>query len=287
MICTIYLLSSLSQTTRIGVKAMSFFRVPSPLTAASAALATTAVLGTAALLAGCGGGTTSSKPSAPAAKPAASASTAASLASLPPAQILSKALAAAAAAGSVHFTATDVSSSGTSTYDQNASSNGGSQVITKTTGKVTIRVVAGVGYLRTGNAAVLAELFPGKSVSPLVGRWIAAHPGNPGYQDITVGITLASVLPEFTPTGTLTATGLQTVDGQSVIGVKGLAPATAGVPPGQPVTLYVMATGQPLPVSFQGGSGTDQETAAFSRWGQTVSTVAPANPLPITSVTGS
>jgi hypothetical protein len=260
---------------------MSSLRIPSAL------LAGTAALGAAALLAGCGGGTTSSQPPAPTAKPSASTSTAASLASLPPAQILSKALAAAAAAGSVHFTATETGSSGTSTYDQNASSAGGTQVITKTTGKVTIRVVGGVGYLRTANAAVLDQLFPGKSVSPLVGRWIATRPGDPGYQDITVGISLASVLPEFTPTGTLTSTGLQTVGGQSVIGVKGLAPAIAGVPQGQPVTLYVLATGQPLPVSFQGGSGTDQETATFSKWGEKVSTAAPANPLPITSVTGS
>jgi hypothetical protein len=272
---------AVAKIPKLGVNDMSSWRVPSALFAIAAAL------GATALLAGCGGGTTSSNPPAPTAKPSASTSTAASVASLPPSQILTKALAAAAAAGSVHFTATDRSSSGTSTYVQNASSDGGTQVITKTSGKVTIRMVAGVGYLRTGNAAVLGQLFPGKSVSPLLGRWIVAHPGNPGYQDITVGITLASVLPEFTPTGTLTSTGLQTVDGQSVIGVKGVAPSTAGIPQDQPVTLYVLATGQPLPISFQGGSGTDQETATFSKWGQTVSTAAPANPLPITSVIGS
>jgi hypothetical protein len=260
---------------------MGSVRVGSALTAA------TAVLGTAALLAGCGGGSTSSKPAAHPAKPAASASTAASLATLPPAQILSKALAAAEAAGSAHFTGTASSSSGTSSYDQNASSDEGNQIITNTGGgRLTIRVVAGVGYLR-GNAAALAQLFPGKAVSQFVGRWIATHPGDPGYQDVTDGVTLASILTEFTPGGQLTATGLQTVDGQSVIGVKGTAPANGSLPKGQPVTLYVMATGQPLPVGFQGGTGTDKETAAFSRWGETVRTPVPAHPLPITSVTGS
>jgi hypothetical protein len=69
--------------------------------------------------------------------------------------------------------------------------------------------------------------------------------------------------------------------------VKGVAPANAAVPRGQPVTLYVMATGQPLPVAFRGGSGTDQETVAFTGWGETVHTVAPASSLPITSLAGS
>ena len=247
--------------------------------------AVTSVLGAAVLLSGCGGGTASSTPSH-AAKPPASASTATSLASLPPAQILSKALAAAEAAGPVHFTEIQRSDSGTSTYDQNASSGAGNQVIRNAGGTVTVRVVAGVGYFRA-TATALAQLFPGKAVSQLAGRWIAARQGDAGYQDVTVGITLASVLAECTPGGSLTSTGPQTVDGRSVIGVKGVAPANSGVPQGQPVTLYVMATGQPLPVSFHGGSGVDQVTAAFNRWGETVRAVAPANPLPITSVTGS
>jgi hypothetical protein len=200
---------------------------------------------------------------------------------------LSKAIAAAEAAGSVHFTGTGSSSSGTSNYDQNASSAEGNQVITTTSGgRLTIRVVAGVGYLR-GNATALAELFPGKAVSQLAGRWIATRSGDPGYQDVTEGVTLASVLAEFTPAGPLTSTGPQTVDGQSVIGVKGTAPADGSLPQDQPVTLYVMATGQPLPVSFQGGTGGRSQTAVFSQWGETVRTIAPAHPLPITSVTGS
>jgi hypothetical protein len=243
------------------------------------------VFGAAALLSACGGGAASSKPPA-SVKPSASASTAAALASLPPAQILSKALAAAQAQGPVHFSETSRSASGTSSYDQNASSDGGNQIIRNSSGKVTVRMVAGVGYFRA-DATALAQLFPGKAVSQLAGRWIVAHPGDPGYQNVTVGITLPSILAECTPTGSLTSTGPQTINGQSVIGVKGVAPANAGVPQGEPVTLYVLATGQPLPVSFQGGSGADQVTATFSKWGEAASTAAPANPLPITSVTGS
>jgi hypothetical protein len=260
---------------------MTSWRIPSAL------FAGTAALGAAALLAGCGGGTTSSNPSVPTAKPSPSTSDAASVASLPASQILSKALAAAEASGSVHFAGTDRTSTGTSTYDQNAASAVGNQIITNSGGgKVTIRVVAGVGYLR-GNATALAQLFKGAAVSPLVGRWIATRSGDPGYQDITDGVTLASMLTEFTPAGVLTKTGPLTVDGQSVIGVKGTSPANGPVPQGQPVTLYVLASGQPLPVSFQGGVGTDQASVAFTHWGETVNTVAPAHPLPITSVTGS
>jgi hypothetical protein len=124
---------------------------------------------------------------------------------------------AAGADGSVHFTGTYRSGRGTNTYDQNASSDEGNQVITTSGGgKLTIRVVAGVGYLR-GNATALSQLFPNEAVSRLVGRWIVTHPGDPGYQDFTDGVTLASVLADFTPTGSLTSTGPQTVDGQSVV----------------------------------------------------------------------
>jgi hypothetical protein len=260
---------------------MPSIRITSGVTAAAA------VLSTAALLAGCGGGgTPSNTPPPHTSKPTTSPSTTSSLSGLTPVQILTKALAAADAAGSVHFSAVIRSSSVGSTDDQYASSDSGTQVTSYTNGaKATFVLVNGVGYL-DANAAALAELFAGKKVAPLVGRWIATHPGNPGYEDITDGMTLASALTEFTPTGTLTSTGPQTVDGKAVIGVKGVAPANIGVPQDQPAILYVMATGQPLPVSFQAGAGADQETATFSQWGVTEHPVAPANPLPITSVMG-
>jgi hypothetical protein len=244
-----------------------------------------AAVGTAALLAACGGSTPSSTPSAGTPKPTASASAASSLAHLPPAQVLTKALGAAVAAGSMHFTVTEGSSSSSSTDDQNASMDSGTQVLTYSSGaQATFRLVNGAAYLRA-NAGALAELFPNKATAALAGRWIVTHPGDPGYEDVTDGMTLATALPEFTPTGTLTLTGLRTVDGKTVIGVKGVAPANIGVPQDQPATLYVMATGQPLLVSFQAGTGPDHEVATFSQWGETVQPVAPANPVPITSVT--
>ena len=247
---------------------------------------TTTVLSTAALLAGCAGGSTGSTSSPHAVKSAATASSAASLASLPPAQILSKALAAATAAGSMHFTVTGGSGAGQTTDVQNASSDAGNQVIRNSHGTVTARMVGGVGYFRA-SAGALARILPGKPASQFAGRWIAAGPGDPGYADITEGLTLGSALAEFTPTGTLTSTGPQTVDGQAVIGVKGVAAASTGVPQGQPAILYVMATGLPLPVGYRAGVGSDRELAAFSRWGEAVHPVAPAHPVPITSLMSS
>jgi hypothetical protein len=246
-----------------------------------------AALGTATLLAGCVGSTPSSTPSAGTPKPTASASTTTSVVGLPPAQMLTKALAAATAAGSMHFTVTQRSSSSSSTDDQNASLDSGTQELTYSSGaSATFRLVDGVAYLRA-NAAALAELFPNKAVSGLAGRWIVTHPGNPGYEDVTDGMTLATALPEFTPTGTLTSTGPQTVDGKAVVGVKGVTPPDIGIPEGQPAILYVLATGKPLLVSFQAGAGADQETVTFSQWGEAVAPVAPANPVPITSVMSS
>jgi hypothetical protein len=240
------------------------------------------------VLAGCGATTSSGQPPAHPAKPAASSPARSALAGLPAGKVLARALAAASAAGSVHFAGTDASASGSAnTYSQNASSDAGTQVITSSGGgTLSIRAVAGVGYFQ-GNVASLAQLFPGKPVSRFAGRWIVTRPGDPGYQDITAGMTLASALAQFTPAGTLTLSARQTVGGKTVIGVKGVAPANIGVPQGQPAVLYVMATGQPFPVSFRAGAGASREIVVFSDWGETVDAAAPARAVAITSVEAS
>jgi hypothetical protein len=234
------------------------------------------------LTAGCtSGGGTSSKPSA---QPSGSvgAPSGSGVAALPAKQILSDAEAAATAAGSLHFSSATKEGSTSIDFTDDSSASGGRQVITLSDGgQMTVLVVSGVGYVN-GNAEGLAG-FLGMSeatATELAGKWIAVNSASPYYQQVVTGVTISSVLGEFAPVGRLTSTARQTVDGQSVIGVRGTASSDSGLPADSTVTLYVAATGRPLPVSCIEGAGADKNDVTFGHWGEPVSVSPPSATVP-------
>jgi hypothetical protein len=244
-----------------------------------AAVRTLAVVGALSglgLLAGCGAGTNhTSSPSA-------------GLVDLPPKQILAEARVAAKAAGSLHYASTAKSGSAHVVYGVDSSANSGRQVIKISGGgRATVLVVGGVGYIRA-NAAALARFFgfPDTIASRLAHRWISIRRGDPGYRQVVAGVTAGSVLDEATPVGRLTVTGPRTLSGRSVIGVRGEARAGAGMPAGTVVTIYIAASGRPLPVSCQEDLGSARVTVLFSRWGETVHVAAPRRAVPFPSGSG-
>jgi len=229
------------------------------------------------LLSGCDGGTS---PKAP---------VPAGLASLPPNQIVAKALAAARAAGSLHSASTAKTGLGSAVYSDDSSARAGRQVITEPGdgGHATILVLAGVGYIR-GNAVALAGFFglPDATAVQLAGRWLSVRPGQTGYQQIVQGVTTGSLLGASAPTGRLTVTPPTRVDGYPVVGVRGQVAASAGLPPGSADILYVAATGRPLPVSVQEGTGSNEVTVVFSHWGENVRVSAPRHVTPLPTGAG-
>ena len=114
-------------------------------------------------------------------------------------------------------------------------------------------------------------------------------PTDPGYQQVVDGDTLSSALTESTPTGAFTLTPTRTLDGETVEGVSGglLRNVSQGGAKKSQV-LYVSTTAPYLPVevvtsgSLDGQSGTTVVT--FSRWGESVSVVAPSGATPISSI---
>lgn len=246
------------------------------LTVALAALSCIGL--TAGLITGCSGSATSQPPAA-----------SSGLAALPPRQILSKADAAATAAGSLHFASTSKDGSSSIVFNDDSASSSGRQDITISGGgQMTVLVIHGVGYV-DGNAAGLTGFLglPNATAVQLAGRWVSFTSGDPGYQQVVDGVTTSSVLSEIDPVGALTKTAQTTVDGQSVVGVRGPAPATDGMPAGSTVTLYVAVTGRPLPVSALEGSGKDQTDITLSRWGESVSVSPPQGVIPLPSSTPS
>ncbi len=234
-----------------------------------------AVLSSLGLVAGLVAGCTSGSSQQPAAS--------SGLAALSPKQILSKADAAATAAGTLHFSSNTKDGSSSIVFSDDSASAGGRQDITISDGgQMTVLVMHGIGYV-DGNATALSGFLglPNATAVQLAGQWISFTSGDPGYQQVVGGVTTSSVLSEINPVGTLTKTAPITLDGQSVVGVRGPAPAGDGMPKGSDVTVYVAATGRPLPVSCLEGSGKDLTHITLSRWGEPVSVTAPQHAIPV------
>jgi len=205
-------------------------------------------------------------------------------------QVLALTVAAAKSQGSVHLGNTNTSGpAGGGTYDVSASE--GQQTVTGgTQGNADLLVVPAHGYLK-GDAAFLQNSFgfPASVASLYAGKWISFVPSDPGYQQVVDGDTLSSALVESSPTGALTLTLTRTLDGQTVEGVSGGLPhdiSQAGAKGSQ--VLYVSTTAPYLPVevvtsgSLDGQSGTTVVT--FSRWGESISIVAPSGATPVSSI---
>lgn len=223
------------------------------------------------LAAGCSGGSGSQPPAQ------------SGLAALPPQQILSKADTAAKAAGSLHFSSTTKVGPASIAFNDDSEPGGGRQDVTMSDGgQMTVLLLSGIGYVN-GNAAALSGFLglTDAMSAQLAGHWISFSPGSPGYQQVVDGVTTSSVLREITPASPLTKTARKTVDGQAVVGVSGPAPASAQMPRGSKITLYVAASGRPLPVSCLEGTGSNLTTLNLSHWGEQVSVAPPASAIPV------
>jgi hypothetical protein len=244
---------------------------------------------TVSVLAGCTGSGASGRSASsggtatPASSPAAGRHSAS--------QVLDAALAALRAQSSVHVSIVSHAGSMSSVYSDDSGTDSGSQQITVNgTERSTVLLVNGVGYIK-GNDLALVNFFGFTQglAGTLAGRWISFSPGDTAggtsYSEVTSGITLASLADEIGLTGTLTLTGPTQQAGRSVLAVHG-TPAAAGeaTPAGTTATLYVPASGTPLPVSFQVNGGAGRETAAFSGWGESLHLSAPSGALAASSI---
>jgi hypothetical protein len=259
---------------------------------ALATLAGPALVALLALLAGCSGTHTVPAPAAPPSSgpvgsapvrsnPAASTSPAASPAATAPSPgsataVVAASLAALKAGRAVHIMISTVLPNGSITYSDDATTDGGRQYITLSTGgHVTVLYVGGVGYVQ-GDAQGLAGFMavPLSQAESLAGEWIAIHPGQDlggsSYADIVAGITLSSVASEIALDAPLTQTAPATVAGQRAIGVQGGVPASEQLPASARATLDVAAAGsRPLRETIVANGGY-KTTTTFSDWGESV-----------------
>jgi hypothetical protein len=258
---------------------------------ANAIARTASVLLGLGMLAGCTSGGGSAAP------PAATASTAraapaASAPAMSAARLLSAALAAVRAGGSVHVDITSDAPDGSVAFSDDATSGGGRQVVTfDGTGHATILLVGGVDYVRA-DAQALQGFFQTtlSQAEQAADQWISLRPGESlgasTYDDVTAGITLSSVATELQVGSPLSKTAPATVAGQPVIGVQAPLPASDGLS-GAKTVLYVTDNSALRPVRYElVGGGSTKNEISFSRWGERLDLAAPTNAIPASSLAG-
>jgi hypothetical protein len=202
---------------------------------------------------------------------------------LSPRQILAAAVNAANGARTARVVSVSKTKSQTSIYSNDSAEQSGRQTIQSGPAVTNILVTSDRTAYIEGNPQGLAQSFgiSGAIAGRLSDTWFSMRPGDPGYSEIEVGVTLPSVLWEFSPQTSLTKTKIRTVDGQKVIGVSGkqTIQGQRGI-----ITLYIAVNGSHLPVASSGRSGNETSSATFSNWTETVDVTAPPNPVPISSI---
>jgi len=204
--------------------------------------------------------------------------------SLSPSQLLTTSLASASGEGSVRVTVHFFSGKVTGELVQDSARLTAEQTVAIGKERVSIVLIGRNAYF-VANKLGLSKYF---GLSPalaatLSGHWISVTPADWGYQSVTAGLSLAAALGEVRPTGHITEAKRKSVNNQLTIAVSGAG--TSSVPR---TTLFIAATGRPLPVEAVSSSG-DGKTAAgeivtFSRSGEKVRTPKPTDAIPFSTL---
>ena len=155
---------------------------------------------------------------------------------------------------------------------------------------VTSMLVDGIAYVSTDNAGVWeSEGIPQAEADKLAaGKWLSIGPsqsyGNKilFYAEAIAGLTVADQVDSLRLSGTLKRTGATTAQGVPVYGVSGQAAFLHGR--GRTITVYIAATGAPLPVRETINSSDLNRTCDYSGWDKPLNLTAPSNILPVTAI---
>lgn len=222
--------------------------------------------------------------------------TATAQATLTPKALLAASLKAANAQPSVHFVATSTVGTRSITITADAAAATGSQVIVlredKKTGHVTGRYVGSTVYFR-GNTVGLEDYLgmPTTLAPKYSGKWISFGSSTEDYSSIAKSMTISAAVAQISVKAPITGGGHATVGGQAAVGVRGTTTTLSSKGKKGKATLYVAATGSPLPIRYNGtGKQKKQKETGqvtFSKWGETVNPTAPAGAVPASSISTS
>ena len=204
--------------------------------------------------------------------------------------LLASALSAMQAQQSFHVACTTTSSDGTTTDSLDSGLASANDVSDQGDYNFKSILVDGIAYINVDNAGVWeSEGIPQAEADKLAaGEWLSIGPGQSYgnkylfYAEAIGGLTMADQVNLLRLAGTLKRTGATTAQGVPVYGVSGHEPAFRKLD--GTVTLYIAATGAPLPVSQTIQTSSSTATCNFSGWDKPLNLTAPSNVLPITAI---
>ena len=150
--------------------------------------------------------------------------------------------------------------------------------------KLTLVAASLLGMLFANGAHAQTIQFTAHDIALKSGEKLGAS----SYDDVTAGITLASVASELQLTGTPAPSAPTSIGGQRVVGVQAPMPASAQLPAAARDVLYMTDNSLLRPVlSEVTNAGGYEYRMSFTQWGEAVNLTAPANAVPASSLTQS
>ncbi len=209
-----------------------------------------------------------------------------------------RSVAAARAAGSVHYVEVTTAQGTTITIVGDVNRVEGSQQIvlhsanhpdsTADNGTVTVSLVDGTAYVK-GDVGGLhwAIGLPTADGPAVAGKWISIPPSAPDglFANTAAELTTGSVIENFMMKGPLSLGRHGHVGNSAVVAVHGYLKGTGRTVVHQ--TFEVRSAGAPLPLSSTSppvGTHYGRNVATYSKWGEPVSVTAPVGATPISSL---
>jgi hypothetical protein len=203
---------------------------------------------------------------------------------LSPANEMKAVLAAGRAEGSVKWTVTASIGAFRVTETTEAGNSLGVQQVAfadgKSKGDVEVQLVDRTAYVRGDVVALVGFMgFKTAEAPKVANQWIAIPSGAPDYQTITDGLTVASTMSELA----MSSSGLKlgpdrTVDGSNALALEGRTVATPSAP-ATPQTLYVAASGRPLPIEAVQTAPVGKATVKILGWNVAIQVGVPSRAL--------
>jgi hypothetical protein len=196
--------------------------------------------------------------------------------------VLASAIAAAAGQRALDWRQTVTEGLDSYTQVTQAGRVDGTSSITVRAGKATLKLnwvlIGGTVYFN-GNGGALSDAlgFTTAAAKKEAGKWISATAGAGAvFQDLSSYLTVSSAITILDMVGEMTFLPATTVQGQTVLGIQGIRLSEEEK---VTETIYVRATGTPLPVELsQTGQGAAGYTY-FGPWGQPPTAKAPQSAL--------
>jgi hypothetical protein len=215
-----------------------------------------ALLALVALLAGCGGGSSSGN----------------GVADKSPAEVLAATKAAAESASSVHVSGSLVSGGTPITLDMDLLAGKGGRGQLSQNGLSFELIEVGETVYIKGSSDFYKHIGGKAAAQLLEGKWLKAPATSSNFASIGQLTNLRELVDQtLADHGALTKDATSTVNGQQVVGLTDKSKGG---------TLYIAANGKPYPVQIS-KSGSGSGSISFGRWNEAVTLAAPANAIDI------